>query len=101
VDAVSTSGELERRRLWHLAYERHYRVGVLDALHAFNRNSSPQPRTPRFQAVFCIDDREESLRRHLEEVLPDTQTMGFAGFFGVAMAYQGLHDVRPRALCPV
>lgn len=101
LEAIRELGELERRRLWHLAYEHHYHVGVLDALYDFNRGAKPQLEAPRFQAVFCIDDREESLRRHLEEVLPDAQTLGYAGFFGVAMAYQGLHDVRPRALCPV
>lgn len=100
VNAVHTFNHVERRRLWHAAYERRYRVTVLDALHTQAPPKAPMNR-PKFQAVFCIDDREESLRRHLEERSPEVETLGFAGFFGVAMQYQGLQDVRPRALCPV
>jgi uncharacterized protein len=101
--AVRTFNDVERRRLWHLAYERRHRIMVLDALCARAPTPVTRVRTspPTYQLVFCIDDREESLRRHLEETLPDAETLGFAGFFSVAMQYQGLQDVRPRALCPV
>ena len=49
----------------------------------------------------CMDDREEGTRRHLEEIAPDVVTYGAAGFFGVAMYWQGLNDATPTALCPV
>ncbi|PPK69893.1 DUF2309 domain-containing protein [Actinokineospora auranticolor] len=98
---VGGCDEVERRRLLHAAYERRHRIGVLDGLAAHQNVSTPDTPPVRFQAVFCIDEREESLRRHLEEHHPGAETFGFAGFFGVAMNYQGLHDVRPRPLCPV
>jgi len=98
VEAFSSE---QRRRLLHLAYERRHRVGVLDGLLAHARLAPTVHPRPRFQAIFCIDDREESIRRHLEEILPEVETFGYAGFFGVTMAYQGLEDVRPRPLCPV
>ena len=56
---------------------------------------------PKFQLITCIDDREESLRRHLEEVEPACETFGFAGFFAVAMYYRGASDAFYTPLCPV
>jgi uncharacterized protein YbcC (UPF0753/DUF2309 family) len=57
--------------------------------------------SPAFQAIFCLDEREESMRRHLEEVEPGCETLSTAGFFNVAMYHQGVSDAHPRPLCPV
>ena len=92
---------LARRRCLHRAYERRLRLVALDGLANHAATPPPAPPAPTFQAIFCIDDRECSTRRHLEESQPAVQTFGFAGFFGVAMAWQGLGEVRPRPLCPV
>jgi uncharacterized protein YbcC (UPF0753/DUF2309 family) len=51
--------------------------------------------------VFCIDDREESLRRHLEAASSSVETFGTAGFFNLAIAYQGIDDPTTFPLCPV
>lgn len=53
------------------------------------------------QAIFCIDEREESLRRALEEVDPSIETYGAAGFFGCAIDYAGIDDPEGVSLCPV
>ncbi|HEY0134076.1 MAG TPA: putative inorganic carbon transporter subunit DabA, partial [Nannocystis sp.] len=53
--------------LWHEAYERRYRNQLLDAVAAniHGEELPPAPAAPpRFQAMFCIDDRFESSRRH-------------------------------------
>lgn len=92
---------LERRRIFHLAYERRHRLETLDALTAHAATVTPPERPPAFQAVFCLDEREESLRRHLEEAAPACETVGFAGFFGVAMYYRGVEDNHPVPLCPI
>ncbi|MGH8549307.1 MAG: YbcC family protein [Methylococcales bacterium] len=57
--------------------------------------------TPEAQALFCIDDRECSVRRYLEEINPSIETFGAAGFFGIDFLYQGLDDAYPVAQCPV
>lgn len=88
-----------RRRLLHVAYERRLRHRFYDAL--LQNAPRPPPRRPAFQAMFCIDDREESFRRHLEEVEPEAETFSTAGFFGVAMYFRAAHAAHARPLCPV
>jgi hypothetical protein len=90
---------IRRRRILHQAFERAIRHRLYDALMQHTPQRLPGP--PTFQAVFCIDEREESFRRHLEEVEPACQTFSTAGFFNVAMYHQGVSDAHPRPLCPV
>src|SRR5690606_28302806 len=90
---------LARRELLHLGYERHLRQRFYDAV--IQHPPSPTPDPPRFQAIFCLDDREESIRRHVEELEPRCETFGLAGFYGVAMYFRGAEDAHPRPLCPV
>ncbi len=92
---------LERRRLFQLAYERHYRVRALDALHLHAAQTPTLPKSPSFQLITCIDDREESLRRHVEEVDPSVVTYGAAGFFSVPMYFRGVSDAHYIPLCPI
>ncbi|MEY2631809.1 MAG: hypothetical protein RIR00_463 [Pseudomonadota bacterium] len=93
--------EAQRGLAWLLAYERHYREGIFAALTANHRRCPPRLGAPRAQLIFCMDDREEGSRRHLEEIAGDVETFGAAGFFGIPMAWQGLDDARPQNLCPV
>lgn len=100
--AIASFDGLTRRRLLHLAYERRYRTTLLDALTVHGSiQPTPPPATPRVQAVFCMDERCESFRRHLEELGPAYETFGTAGFFGVPMAFRGIDDWHPVSLCPI
>jgi len=87
-----------RLRVWHEAMEWSLHSELLLALKPSNSESSPT--SPAAQALFCIDDRECSLRRNLEEVYPQVETLGAAGFFGIDFFYQGLDDAYPVAQCP-
>jgi uncharacterized protein YbcC (UPF0753/DUF2309 family) len=53
------------------------------------------------QMVFCIDVRSERIRRHLEAACDRIETYGFAGFFGLPIAYVPLGESEPIDQVPV
>ena len=53
------------------------------------------------QAAFCIDVRSEVFRRALESAGTGIETIGFAGFFGVAMDQVPLGQRQGSSQCPV
>jgi uncharacterized protein YbcC (UPF0753/DUF2309 family) len=55
---------------------------------------------PSFQALFCIDDRECSLRRYVENFNSKCETFGTPGFFGVEFFYQPEGGKFYTKLCP-
>ncbi len=53
-----------------------------------------------FQALFCIDDRECSLRRYIEKNDPEAETFGTPGFFSVEFFYQPEDGKFYTKVCP-
>ena len=100
VEEIESFSGLERRRVFHLAYEKRFTTQTLDAIALRSKARVGRPIAPKFQTVNCIDDREESFRRNLEEIEPGAETFGVAGFFAVAMYYKGADDAHYVPLCP-
>ncbi len=84
---------------WQQAFEWTYYDGVLRGL-----KSVPKTKThienKNFQALFCIDDRECSIRRYVEEQDPNAETFGTPGFFGVEFYFQPEFGKSYTKLCP-
>jgi uncharacterized protein YbcC (UPF0753/DUF2309 family) len=103
VEEIEAFSGLERRRVFQRAFERRYRIQVLDALtiHSARGGRGRRGGPPCAQILCCIDEREESFRRHLEEVSPAVETFSAAGFFNVPMYYRGAAEAHFVPLCPV
>jgi uncharacterized protein YbcC (UPF0753/DUF2309 family) len=82
------------------AYELAYRRKLL-ALLASGGSDPREPERPVLQAAFCIDVRSEVYRRNLEQVFPQAQTIGFAGFFGYPIEYVPIGNAKGGPQCPV
>jgi uncharacterized protein YbcC (UPF0753/DUF2309 family) len=100
---IAAFDETERRRILHLAYELHHERAILNPLLRHRRSVANPSRTrrPSAQVICCIDEREESFRRAIEEIDVTVDTVGAAGFFGMAIDYAGIDDPSGVSLCPV
>ena len=96
-----------RKALWQEALEAHLRSQVLSALSMRNPGAQgsdpggcPADR-PVLDVMTCIDEREESFRRAMEEMFPEVRTWGAPGFFGLPVAW--LDEMTPggRTLAPL
>jgi uncharacterized protein len=85
--------------LWQLAFEWSYYDEVLSGLLATKTGIKPA-QNRSFQAVFCIDERECSLRRHIENVDVNCETLGAPGFFGVEFFFEQEGGKFYEKLCP-
>ena len=84
--------------LWQDAFEWSYYDSVLKGITI----ASPRPPSNEktFQAIFCIDEREDSIRRHIEAVDKNCETFGAPGFFGVEFYFQQEGSKFYDKLCP-
>jgi uncharacterized protein YbcC (UPF0753/DUF2309 family) len=85
--------------LWQEAFEWSYYDEVLGGIVA-QKNRKTKNSKKSFQALFCIDDRECSFRRYLENIDKSCETFGTPGFFGVEFYFQPLEGKHFTKLCP-
>jgi uncharacterized protein YbcC (UPF0753/DUF2309 family) len=85
--------------LWQDAYEWSYYDQVLAGI-ALNKQDNSGSTKIRFQALFCIDDRECSLRRYIEDEDAGARTYGTPGFFGVEFYFQPMDGKFTMKVCP-
>ena len=85
--------------LWHDTFEWSYYDSVLAGMLLADRENAI-PGAPSFQAIFCIDERECSIRRHIEATDKKCETFGAPGFFGVEFYFQQEGSKFYDKLCP-
>lgn len=89
-------------QIWQDAFEWSYYdtvlAGVLLTLPTQPTKEDAQPKT--FQSIFCIDDREYSLRTYVESLDSRAETFGAPGFFGVEFYFRPTGAKFYDKLCP-
>lgn len=92
------SSASQAQSVFQLAWELSYQKSVIRQM----RDTRAIPNgNPRVQMVFCIDVRSEMIRRHLERTDPGIQTIGFAGFFGLAFDFHRVGESQTGHRLPV
>lgn len=86
--------------LWQNAFEWTYYDEVLAGMQVAAMKKTSTQIDKSFQAIFCIDERECSLRRHIEAMDPKAETLGSPGFFGAEFYFQPYGGKFYEKLCP-
>ncbi|NOY84479.1 MAG: DUF2309 domain-containing protein [Nitrospirae bacterium] len=110
---IDAAPETEHGPVWLTAFEAGFQESLLKKLRPnvkpaasppFTKDpilkmDAPLPQRALAQAVFCIDVRSESFRRHLEKI-GRYETFGFAGFFIAFIRYLGFGSHHETDLFP-
>lgn len=90
-------------KLWQDTFEWSYYDEMLAGVQQnilLKSQTIKQHNNTSFQALFCIDERECSLRTHVEQTDKLSETFGCPGFFGVEFYFQAEHAKFYDKLCP-
>ena len=87
-------------KLWQDAFEWSYYDEVLAGILANKARKQVVTDKKSFQAFFCIDERECSIRRHIENIDSECETFGTPGFFSVEFYFQPENGNFYDKLCP-
>jgi uncharacterized protein YbcC (UPF0753/DUF2309 family) len=101
---VENSELQEVLKIWQDAFEWSYYdefFAGIQQLSKSKRTKEPVSTPPKsFQALFCIDEREDSIRRHVESIDRNSETFGTPGFFSVEFYFQAFGAKFYDKLCP-
>jgi uncharacterized protein YbcC (UPF0753/DUF2309 family) len=86
--------------IWQESYEWTFYNEVIKGLQT-KRNVPVNLNRPSFQGIFCIDDREISLREYLENLDPNCETFSTAGHFGIDTYFRPLNGKFHTKICPL
>lgn len=90
-------------KIWQDAFEWSYYDHVLAGIQIGSQRLAaqlPDSTAKSFQALFCIDERECSIRRHVEHVDPQAETLGTPGFFSAEFFFLPYNGKFYEKLCP-
>jgi len=90
--------EWELRSWWQKSFEWSYYDQVIRGLK--QKGAEVEVQRPSFQAFFCIDDREESIRRHIELIFPTCETFGTPAHFNLPIFYRPAGGQFNTQVCP-
>lgn len=85
------------KALWQEAFEWTYYDKVLAGLKLKKQEAKIDVQA---QGIFCIDDRECSIRRHMEGLHPSLSTFGTPGHFNIETYFQPEGSAQRTKICP-
>jgi uncharacterized protein len=100
VRSVEFSVEWLVKKWWQQSFEMTYYDQVIKGISEQIKLTKEGQARPKFQAYFCIDDREESIRRNLETIEPDAQTFGTPAHFNLLIKYRPKGGRFNSHVCP-
>ncbi len=96
---VLSSKEFLKHKVWQIAYEESYQNKTIASFKTHLEKVKAKSQA-KYQALFCIDDRECLLRRNIESLDPQIETYGTPGHFGLDFYYKKTHESFPIKSCP-
>lgn len=99
ISDVVTTEAWQVKRWWQEAFELTYFDQVIAGACAAIGTTDDEE-APSFQAFFCIDDREESIRRHIEALDPAAETFGTPAHYGLVTKYRPKGGKFNAHVCP-
>lgn len=95
---VTAGTHLSLLQLWHEAFEWTYYDQVLRAVKLHQKEA--ENTSPTLQALFCMDDRECSIRRYVELLDPAAETFGTPGHFNLEFYFRPVNGHFHTKVCP-